>query len=163
MTTLQLVTLTTAIIGAACGVLGAALGIINMWHRLSKDAVRLKVLPAHALPVGHGGAGEWTLSIEVINLSAFPVTIGEVGLRLWGTKDRLTALRPIVSDGGPWPRRLESREAVTLIYDSEIRVHERLHEVRSAYAKTQCGTTRYGHSGALKQLVREAQERHGVA
>lgn len=158
MTTLQLVTLTTAIIGAACGTLGAVLGIINMWHQLSKDAVRLKILPAHALPVGHGGAGEWTVSIEVINLSAFPVTVAEVGLELV-TKEHLINTPTTTTNHGALPVRLEPREALTVLCYPDLKANPRLAEVHAAYARCQCGTVRYGNSPALKQLVREAGEK----
>lgn len=158
MTALQLVTLVTAIIGAACGILGAVLGIINMWHQLSKDAVRLKILPAHALPVGHGGAGEWTLSIEVVNLSAFAVTVDEVGLELV-TKEHLINTPTTTTNHGALPVRLEAREALTVLCYPDLKVNPRLAEVRAAYARCQCGTVRYGNSPALRQLVTRAKKR----
>lgn len=157
MTTLQLFTLITAIIGAACGILGAVLGIITMWHQLSKDAVRLKILPAHALPVGRGGAGEWTLLIGVINLSAFAVTVDEVGLELV-TKEHLINTPTTTTNHGPLPVRLEPREALTVLCFPGLKTHQRLAEVRAAYARCQCGTVRYGNSPALRQLVRAAGE-----
>ena len=135
---------------------GAILGIMNTWHRMSRDEVRLKITPAHALPVGPSAQYQWTFSIEFVNLSAFPVTVTEVGLRLRGTKVRLALPQPITADGGLWRRRLESRDAVTVPFDPRMRRDPQLAEVRSAYAKTRCGTVRYGTSGALKQLVKEA-------
>jgi len=41
----QALTLTVASVGAV-------LGIINAWHGLDKSRVKLKVSPAHAIPVG---------------------------------------------------------------------------------------------------------------
>ena len=142
----------------AVALVGAVLGIINTWHQLSKDAVRLKIVPAHALPVGHGGAGEWTLSIEVINLSAFAVTVDEVGLELV-TKERLINTPTTTTNHGPLPVRLEPREALTVLCFPELKTDPRLGEVCVAYARCQCGTVRYGNSPALKQVVREAEEK----
>ena len=158
MSTLQLVTLITAIIGAGCGILGAVLGIINMWHQLSKDAVRLRILPAHALPVGRGGPGKWTLSIEVVNLSAFAVTVDEVGLELV-KKEHLINTPTTTTNHGALPVRLEPREALTVLCYPDLEANPRLAEVHAAYARCQCGTIRHGNSPALKQLVREAGEK----
>jgi hypothetical protein len=140
---------------------GAVLGIMNTWQQMSKDRVRLKVTPAHALPVGRGRSGDWTLSIDVVNLSAFPVTVDEVGLELV-TKQHLVNTPTTTANGGALPVRLEPREALTVLCYPELKLHPRLREVRAAYVRCQCGTVRYGTSPALKQLVREAgATRHG--
>jgi hypothetical protein len=141
----------------AVALVGAVLGVINTWHHLSKDAVRLKILPAHALPVGHGGAGEWTLSIGVINLSAFSVTVDEVGLELV-TKERLINTPTTTTNHGPLPVRLEPREALTVLCFPALKIDPRLAAVRAAYARCQCGTVCYGNSPALRQLVQRARE-----
>lgn len=72
MSTVQAITFAIAL-------LGAVLGLINTWHSLDKSRVKLKVVPAHAIPVG--GADPWLqFCIEVTNLSTFPVTVHEVGV-----------------------------------------------------------------------------------
>ena len=102
MTTLEAVTLTTAITGAACGVVGAVLGIINTWSLASRNRLRLRVRPYFAV-VQRMRNGNYVgiarhfgepfpddvaphLCVEVVNLSSFPVTISEVGFGDPGSK-----------------------------------------------------------------------------
>ena len=47
----QNITLVTAMIGAVCGILGLILGIINTWHQISKNRVRLKIIPKIAFMI----------------------------------------------------------------------------------------------------------------
>ena len=66
-------------------------------------------------------------------------------------------LYPKVTDGKPWPRRLDSRDAVTLYFD----VHQVARDPRllaKAYAKTECGVIAYGTSPALRQLRELAKD-----
>lgn len=127
--------------------LGAALGIMNTWHAISQRRVRLCVKPAYAIGVPNG---EISFSIEVVNLSSFPVTLAEVGFAMRGGK-RLAVTQPFFVDGGPWPRRLESREAMSAYFDpAEIAVHRQ--PIGKAYTRTTCGEIAYGSSPALRQL-----------
>ena len=88
MNSIEIVTLVTAIVGAVCGICGAVLGIINTWSQVSRNRVRLKVIPKLAYMTGannvikgdrrneefqrhlanQGATSRWC--IEVINLSA---------------------------------------------------------------------------------------------
>jgi hypothetical protein len=52
MSATLIVTLVVAIVGAVCGILGAVLGVINTWHQLSKDRVKLRVVPKFAWMAG---------------------------------------------------------------------------------------------------------------
>ena len=61
-------------IGAAA--IGDVLGIINTLYNLNQKRVRLKIRPAYSFFVP--GVGRF-FSIEVINLSTFPVTIALFG------------------------------------------------------------------------------------
>jgi hypothetical protein len=141
--------------GAA--LLGAALGIMNTWNAISQRRLRLRVRPAHAISMPHGTKA---FSIEVINLSAFPVTITEVGFALKkGIKKsrRFAVVQPIVIDGGPWPRRLEPRAAVTAYCDpSTLSGAE---PIGKAYAQTSCDEVAYGDSPALEQLRQQVRGR----
>jgi hypothetical protein len=141
---LQVVTLALAL-------LGAALGLINTWASLDKSRIKLRVRPAHAIPVG-GAPQHIGLSITITNLSAFPVTVNEVGLLLRGTNKRAAIVTPILADGGVWPRRLEARSSVTLYAERPSQGQNR---ITCAYATTECGVTRKGNSPALKQMSRE--------
>jgi hypothetical protein len=143
VTVIQAITLAIAF-------LGAVLGVINTWHGLDKSRVKLKVQPARAIPVG-GADPSIGLSIQVTNLSAFAVTLKEVGVLYQGSVKR-GVLRPILVDGGAWPRRLEPRSSVTFFAQ---RVSSRDGKVRCAYASTECGIRQTGNSPALRQMARE--------
>jgi len=170
MTTLQLATLATAI-------LGAVLGIINTWHQLSKDKVRLRVVPKMAFMTGpaevmigdrpHSMAEEFRrrgtprrLCVEVINLSAFPVTISGVGFGKTA-QGRYALTRPDVTPGKSWPTRLEPREAVTVFAGINEDLAPSLMSEPVAYAKTDCGVTQYGNSPILTAYVAELRGEHG--
>jgi len=144
-----------------CAMVGAGLGIFNYVQSLRQRRVRLKVIPKSAVQE----AGRTTLSdkralpggipaIEVINLSSFAVTVAEAGFSLKGENSRMkvgaTAL-----DGKAWPRRPESREAVTVCFSPDDSFPKNLH---MAYATTACHKKRYGDSLALKKFRAHLQE-----
>lgn len=136
----------------AIAALGAGLGIINTWHGLNQRRVRLKVVPKMAYPLTHAGDfGQEMGCIEVTNLSAFPLTISDVGFTIDGDprkKPRAAILQPIVQDGGPWPRRLEARTSVSLYFN----LGRLKRGIRKAYVLTDCGQVAYGSSPALKSM-----------
>ena len=131
-------------------VLGAVLGILNTWHNLDKMRLKLKVVPAHAMPVG-GVDPRLRFCISVTNLSAFPVTIDEVGVRYHRSMSRGALISPATMDEGRWPRRLESRSSVT-VYSQLPDSSDGL-RIRCAYARTECGHTKEGTSPALRQIA----------
>jgi hypothetical protein len=140
------------IITIALASVGAALGVMNTWNALSQRRVRLVVRPTYALNAD--GRRPPMISISVTNLSNFPMTIDEVGFT--GPKGakrgkRAMIAQPRVIDGKPWPRRLESREAVSLYFGVED-VHRDPSLLAMAYAGTECGVYAYGTSPALDQL-----------
>lgn len=131
--------------------LGAGLGVMNTWQAISASRIKLRVKPAYAIAMPHGQS---MFSIEVVNLSNFAVTISEVGFTLNGKSlDRVRAavVQPILLDGGPWPRRLEAREAVSVYMDPNYVVQPG-NKIGKAYARTACGEARFGVSGALRQF-----------
>lgn len=138
----------------AIAVLGAALGVINTWVGLSKERVKLVVTPKYAIPIGNA-PNQIEFCIEVVNLSAFPVTVSEVGLFYRGTKKRSVIPNPIAFDDGPFPRRLEPRSAVSL-YSVRPSMIVEGRKIKCAYASTDCGVIRKGNSPALKQMANEA-------
>lgn len=181
MTTIETITLTTAIIGAVCGCLGAVLGIINTWHKISCNTVKLKVIPKLAFMLG--GAGTVTvdknidkiphpiaerpsrLCIEIINLSSFPVTISDVGFGNV-TKVRHTLCNAELSPGKKWPCRLESREAVVVYAGFGVHLDAEVVTYPKAYASTDCGAVHYGTSPAFKdylfELQKQADQKHSA-
>ncbi len=131
--------------GAA--VIGAVLGIMNTWNAMNQKKVRLRIVPAYSIMTATGAVG---FSIEVTNLSAFPVTITEVGVTMPGMK-RLYILEPFFADKGDWPRRLEARSVVTAYFPVTDLLGAGQRFGR-AYAQTACGERRYGTSKALSEV-----------
>ena len=121
--------------------------------------MRLKVIPSSALvaPTGAltnvndhiaGGA----LAIEVVNLSAFPVTVTEIGYML-SNRRRVVIRKPLMGDTKPLPRRLEPREGFTAYVVDFTGVPS---DIERAYARTACGETRFGDSKALQAFRRSS-------
>lgn len=114
-----------------------------------------------AYDLNHPTAPPDTLSLEIINLSKFAVTVDEVGLKRSWPRRRAALATPIIRDGHPWPRKLEPRESVIVHFDAtQLLGLDRIGSVKRAYASTVCGTTCYGSSGALRDFIRIAK---GVA
>lgn len=169
MTSIQVITLVTAMIGATCGICGTVLGIVNTWNQISQRKVRIKVVPKLAYMVGgnnvivgvrcsglqqqlasRGTPSRWC--IEVINLSSFAVTISDVGFgKTEGT--RHVIIRPEVSNKS-WPARLESHEAVTLYAAIGESLAPAIMQEAVAYAKTDCGKVFYGTSSIFQEYIR---------
>lgn len=143
VTAMQAITLAIAI-------LGAVLGVINTWIGLDKSRVKLRVAPAHAIPVG-GADPRLRFSLTITNLSAFEVTIEEAGILYSRSTKRGSLTQPVLADGGAWPRRLEPRSSVTLYSQRPGAVDGR--RIGVAYARTACGVTRTGNSPALRQIA----------
>jgi len=136
--------------------LGAVLGVLNTWHLLRRDTVRLVVRPNRAIPYGPAGLGKDTLSIEVVNLSTFPITVAEVGLELRDGKHMIDQQARIMQ-GGQLPIRLETREALTVLWNPTFLEDPRFTTVTKAYARCECGTKRFGRSPALAEFVKRAR------
>lgn len=131
--------------------LGAVLGVMNTWRTFDRDRPKLRVVFKHAIPVGMASS-RIRYSIEVINLSTFPLTIGEIGFQLRGTDTRAAISQPTLIDSKPWPRRLEPRESVTAyIVGDDLDATPR--PLRRAYATTTCGFTATGMTPAMKQVA----------
>jgi hypothetical protein len=138
-------------------VTGAVLGIVNTIDRLNRNRVRLKVVPAHAIPIGGWEDKGPMFCIDVINFSSFPVTISAIGFAY--SRMKAPILDPLMPDGESLPKRLEPHENV-VVYYSISRLHpEIIGKAKKAYAQTSSGIIRTGKSGALKQLIRESIKR----
>jgi hypothetical protein len=135
--------------------LGAGLGIINTWAAVNQRRVKLRVRPSHAIAISNGARG---VSVDIVNLSSFAVTVQEVGFVPSGARGRLPGRmvvpHPLTSDGKPFARRLEPREAVTVYLDYEdLRGKGRM--MGRAYVRTLCDEMVFGGSPALTQLRRD--------
>lgn len=141
----------------AAAMIGAVLGIMNTWNAVDQRRVRLRITPKHVLSV----RGR-SFAIEGINLSAFPVTIDEVGFEIKGQgvtkRSRAVVAYPELPDGKPWPRRLEPREDVSACLSVAHLSIYRGKKIGRAYATTACDVTRYGSSPALAQLREELRK-----
>ena len=148
------VTLTTAIVGAVCGIAGAVLGVINTLHQLQRNKLRLKVIPQHVILVGAIANAHINFSIEVTNMSEFPVVIADVGFLL---SDGCTATLATVGvePKGQLPLRLDSRTQYTKCFWLDNAEFD-LTAIKCAYTRTECGNTVRGTSPALKQLIQKA-------
>jgi hypothetical protein len=122
---------------------GAVLGVMNTWNAMDQRRVRLRVYPKVAVPVMDGEFGRTMGCIEVINLSAFPVSIQEVGFTIRRNSrkgDRLTIVQPFTNDHKPLARRLESRQSVTAYFELDARFQR----AKSSYVLTDCDEMTYG-------------------
>jgi hypothetical protein len=149
----------------AVALLGAGLGIFNTLYSINQRKMNLRVIPKYAenflsrmssssQAKGKDGDlyNQWGC-IEVINLSAFPVTLAEIGFTYSGDHRKKTLCmigEPGTTDGIPLRRRLESREAVTGYFLLNVIKPG----VQKAYAHTDCGKVGYGTSAALKEIQR---------
>jgi hypothetical protein len=146
-------TTVTAVIGAITGSVGTLLGVWNFVQSLSQRRVRLKVIPKSTTIRGSGFlssnrdvmSDEWFACVEVINLSAFPVTIAEVGFSLEGEDGRSV----IIPEPPTFlPKRLEPRESIDVRATRSAGFPKK---ARRAYAATQCDRICYGDSPVLKK------------
>jgi hypothetical protein len=95
----------------------------------------------------------------VVNLSAFPVVVSELGFTLSGGKPRMMTLPESLSNGASFPVRLESRSSVTAYLAPQLQWERAFEDVRRAYVETECGKRKYGTSGALKAYKNQARKR----
>ena len=160
----------TIAITLSVAVLGAVLGIINTWAALDRNKVKLKVIPMTGSRQGNllttsinAGEGKTFIVIEVHNLSAFPVTISEVGFLYHGTRRRGAMLGYEVVEGKRLPRRLDLHSSFSVFNYVEAIVESgvALGKIKCAYVKTDCDILRRGNSPALKTLVRETRRAGG--
>jgi hypothetical protein len=63
------------VVTISIALVGAVLGVMNTWNAMDQRRVRLRVYPKVAVPMINGEFGATMGCIEVINLSAFPVSI----------------------------------------------------------------------------------------
>jgi hypothetical protein len=143
------------VITLCIAVIGALLGVINTFHILNRDRIKLEVKPVLLMATFGPVAGVGTIGITVINLSFVPVTVKEVGFVLPENKV-LVPLQPWTTDGGPYPRKLEPRTSFTVGFSEQPSDITGFEKALCAFAKTACGIKFKGTSPAFKQAVREA-------
>lgn len=168
---------TNDIVTTLAAAVGMVLGIYNLLRARASDRVHLRVVPKassfqgndpdgreiyrhnrNAYDLYHPTSPANMLSIEVINVGKFAVTVGEIGLTRSWSRQRIALAAPVPIDGGAWPRKLEPRESVTVRFvPTDLLGLNDIGRVTRAHASTVCGATCYGKSGALRQFIRIAQ------
>lgn len=135
--------------------LGAVLGVVNTWNGINRERVKLRVMPQNALAMGVAAQmfPGIEFSIEVVNLSAFPIVVQEVGFLHRGLSSRAAVIQPITLEGTTTPRKLGPREAVSFYMPRPERRGK--HSIESAYVRTACGRIFKGSSPALRQYNRD--------
>jgi hypothetical protein len=130
------------------GAVGAVLGIMNTWSAMDQRRVRIRVTPAFLLETDGNPLG---FSIETINLSAFPVTLSEIGFRT-SSRRRIVIGSYSTLDGRALPCRLGPREAISFMFGPKDFSPPAGHRIGAAYVRTACGRTITGDSPARKQF-----------
>jgi hypothetical protein len=134
----------------AIAVLGAVLGVINAWQAHDRDRVKLRVAPRVAYTFTALGDAHH-VGIEVINRSAFPLTISQVGFLL-DSGERCALITPILFDGGGFPRRLEARTAFTAFFKPGWERGAHFTVATRAYAETTAGDVALSSRRAVRRL-----------
>jgi hypothetical protein len=128
-------------------VLGAGLGIFNAWRNWVSDRVRVRVKVSH----GMGGGGAEVFLIDVVNLSAFPITVTHIGFDLLGTDRHAQIPIPRFVRGETLPVRLESRASFTVLQPLTESPPNGWVGVRRVYALTACGLKRVSSGRAFDE------------
>lgn len=111
-------------------------------NTIFKKRVKLKAVPKSIVSRGRSVEGKefvitstiefdekdssGLFAIEFIDLSKFPVVIGDAGFIAAGYFEHMTMPNPMLMDDGNWPRKSEAREAVTIygnlenMFDSQL-------------------------------------------
>lgn len=140
------ITLITSIAALAFGLLGASLGILNTWHSLSRDTIRLRVRLVGIIPI----MGVQRGAIEVTNLSYFPVTINAVGFTMRPDSFHMQVLIARTPGGESLPQRMEPRTQITVLLAPDTLDKPDFARAQRAYATTACGKRFVGSKKNLR-------------
>ncbi len=158
MTSIELLILCIALVAVA-------LGVINVWHWLPSQRVRLRVTPKLAFDIETGRyySTQWNKyvarlhenddpkrwMVEVVNLGTFPITIDEIGFSDKTADGTFAMGDPEIARGKTWPVRLEPREKAMFYSTDGVLLPPLVWSNPHAYAKTDCGCCFYGRSPIL--------------
>lgn len=132
--------------------LGAGLGVFNAWKGWIADRVRLHVIPL----LTKDTTGATYISIDVRNLSAFPITVTAIGFTVAGGATHLQIPRPILIGLAKLPERLASRASFTSLTPIGAFQDGQIASIKAAYVKTACGLQVEGGGYALRQMLQAA-------
>lgn len=135
-------------------IIGAVLGSYSLWHQIRQSRVKLRVTPEMAYPFNMGDDRP-RIGVEVVNDSAFPVTISDVGFTIEGTTGaRMLIVNPIMFDGGRFPRRLDARESFTVYFAPGTEDTANFQRALRAYATTTTGVIKHSSAKSVRGLKR---------
>jgi hypothetical protein len=156
------------LVGVVSGIAGTVLGILNTVVSFNRSRVKLTAIPKRAYCCGTGyivssiadaidkkqmaSGVPWRWCIEVTNLSAFPITVSEVGFgRASNSSSRLVIAKPEIGGKRDFPTRLEPRESATFYAGIGVGVSVKY---PWAFVKTACGTLRHGTSPIFRKYCK---------
>ena len=145
---------------AVVAVVSLVINYLQFQRSRDRDRIRLKVVPVQIFGTG-GLRGYDSVGIQVTNLSSFPVVVSEVGFELRDSDSRWALLDPKPMSNVKYPCELASRRSATFNFPHNAHRNPKMATVTRAYARTECGNTVTGISGALKSLVAQAREETG--
>lgn len=129
-------------------VVGAVLGVLNTWRTFSMDRVRVRVRSQYAMRLPEGYE---MLSIEVVNLSNFPVTISQIVVALANGKEGHLPLM-FLGIAGQLPTRLESRAGFTAYARPGATEDPAFAQARAIRVRTACGAEIESSTGLATAL-----------
>jgi hypothetical protein len=137
----------------AIAIIGAGLGILNYIRIADRDRLRLRLSIQGYFTQNYTG-----MCIEVVNLSAFAVTVSQVGFDVKGGKNIFIMLPTTSLGGGTTPKRLEPRESFTMHFPPGQHECVEFSQVTRAFAKTSCGGRFTATSPYLKSCILSAKQ-----
>jgi len=134
----------------AIALLGAVLGVLNTWRAFSNDRVRLRVRGAYIMRTD----GVEGMSVEVVNLSVFPVTITAMGATMRDGRGKHWQFLGLFFPGGEaLPHRLEPRTALTALLIPSAPELDVMQASEALYVSTACGLFVTGGQRELRAAV----------
>ena len=133
--------------------LGAGLGVLNYWRVVDREKVRLRVVPQGYF----SSSGESGICVDVVNLSAFPVTVSQVAFDLRGGNQIFIILPTTAYGGKNAPQRLEPRASFTTHFSAGKERCGAFADVTHVFAKTACGAKFTGTTLFLESCIKAAR------
>jgi len=144
------VTFITAAAGLFFGFVGTILGIINTWRNFLLDRTKIKVVPIWLVGSEDERAG---MSIEITNLSVFPVTISQIGFTDKRGRHDMPVSEGFIVGRGRLPERMEPRTFIAALASLATCESDGFLKIDRAYADTACGRRFTGTSSHLRKQI----------
>lgn len=141
-TTLQVFTLTIAVVGAA-------LGVLNTWRAFSQDSLRLRLNASF----GIGGNGTHCILLTMVNLSTFQVTVVRVGFDRLDGDTHMQIPQPFFTQRESLPLRLEPRTSSTVMVPLGTLENDQISQIKHAYVHTACGRKVLSRGTVFRQIA----------